>query len=205
MIAVRLSITLVAVMMGLASCALEQRKETVEGHASSDLLPRPLDDEWSSWIVGEWRVVGESQSGKGEGWMTIEPALNGQFLVYRYETRVTEITAQQIQDLKEQVHASDLDIEIFRRTPYKGLEVHTVDIQTNEVVGHAFDSLRMTAMGRGRRQGDTEIIEWVWPRLRAMSVRTTQRLGDNKAIVAERMTMADGTTMDDWAEMTRRR
>jgi hypothetical protein len=201
----RLSIALLVLMVGLASCAVNQEKGTVEGDASSDLLPGPLDDEWSKWVVGKWRVVGESESGKGEGWMTIEPALNGQFLIYRYETKIAEITAEQIQDLKKQVNASDQEIEIFRRTPFQGLEVHTVDERSCQVVGYAFDSLRTMAIGRGRRQGDTEVIEWVWPGQRATSVRTTQRLGDNKAIVAERMTLADGTTMDDWAEMTRKR
>ena len=65
----KLLIVLFIVMVGVASCAKMQKKEIAKESGSTSFQPKPLDDEWSKWLVGEWEVVsGESsladESGK---------------------------------------------------------------------------------------------------------------------------------------------
>jgi hypothetical protein len=48
-------------MISLTSCAINKENETAKESGSSSVQPKPLDDEWSKWLVGEWKVVsGES-------------------------------------------------------------------------------------------------------------------------------------------------
>lgn len=66
--------------------------------------------DWSKWIVGEWEGSGESDTGQGQGIERIEFALNGQFLICRGEAAITEISPEQSNYLKKNMHASDEEI-----------------------------------------------------------------------------------------------
>ena len=54
----RLSILLLVVMVSLSSCAINEKKETTKESRSSSFQPKPLDDDWSKWLVGKWQVTG---------------------------------------------------------------------------------------------------------------------------------------------------
>ena len=57
----RLSILLLVLMVSLSSYAINEKKETAKESGSTSFQPKPLDDKWSKWLVGEWKVVsGES-------------------------------------------------------------------------------------------------------------------------------------------------
>ena len=71
----RLSIILLVVLVGLASCAKMQQKETVKESGTPSFQPEPLDDECSKWLIGEWEDTGDH----GVDDFTIESVLNGQF------------------------------------------------------------------------------------------------------------------------------
>jgi len=45
------------------------------------------------------------------------------------------------------MHATDAEIERFRRSGYQQLEVYTIDQKTGEVIGFLFDSLRCVLRG----------------------------------------------------------
>lgn len=203
----RLYIITLVVIVGITSCVKIQEKEMAKGSGSSPFQPKPLDDDWSKWIVGEWEGSGESDAGTGRGWVKIEFDLNEQFLIMKGEGEITELTAEQIQYLKDTMHASDGDIERFRSSTFKELQIHTIDPKTGEVIGYLFDSLRCIAEGRGRREGNKEIIEWEWKcsGQEASSVRITEKVSDDKLIITEKYTLPDGSTMEDKGEMTRRK
>jgi len=201
----RLSIILLVVMVILSSCAINQKKEIAEERRSSMFLPKPIDDDWSKWLVGEWEGSGESDAGKGKGWEQIELGLNGQFLIMKGEAEITQITPEQIQYLKETLHASDEEIEKFQSSTFKSLEIHTIDPKTGEIIGYLFDSLRCIAKGRGKRQGNKEIMEWEWSGSgQGTSIRITEKVSDNKLIITEKYTLPDGSIMEDKGEMTRK-
>ncbi len=104
------SITLLIVMVGLTSCAVNQEKQIPEETKSSFFQPEPLDDKWNKWLVGEW-----------EGGFKIEFGLNGQFLIMRGSSgEMTDEQKKQIKEaLKETTNASDEDMERFLSMPYK--------------------------------------------------------------------------------------
>jgi hypothetical protein len=218
------SIVLLIVMVSMASCAINEEKETAKESGTNSFQPKPLDDDWSKWLVGEWKVVsGESdwltdESGstvkidvdvdeEGTNAFKVEFGLNGQFLIMRGHGEIGEMTDEQIQQLKETTNASDEDIERFLSMPFKELQIHTIDPKTGEVIGYLFDSLRCIAEGRGRRQGNKEIIEWKWSGTAqgATSVRIIEKISNNKFTINHKYTLPDGSKMEDKGEMTRKK
>ena len=218
----RLSILLLVVMVSLSSCAINVDKEVAEKSKPSSLQPEPLDDEWSKWLVGEWKVVsGESdwlvdESGsrikidvdeQGTSDITIEFGLNGQFLIMRGNAEIGEMTDEQIKQLKETMNASDEDMQRFTSNPFISLEIYTIDPKTGEIIGYLFDSMRCIAQGRGRRQGNQETMEWVWSATAqgATSVHVIGRINDNKFTYNHKYTLPNGSKMEDKAEFTRKK
>ena len=55
------SAILFIVMIFFSSYVISQEKETVKEIDTNTKQPKPLVDDWSKWLVGEWGVVsGES-------------------------------------------------------------------------------------------------------------------------------------------------
>ncbi len=199
------SIVLLIVMVSIASCAINQEKEIAEESKPSSFQPEPLDDDWNKWLVGEWEGSAESDVGTGKIRTKIELGLNGQFLIMKTEAKTTEITDEQRQYLRDTLRASDEDIKRYRRSTSKELQIHTIDPKTGERIGYLFDSFRCVAEGRGRRQGNKEIIEWKWSVFAqgATSVRIIEKINDNKFTINHKYILPDGNKMEDKGEMTR--
>jgi hypothetical protein len=190
----------------LTSCAVNREKETAKENRPSAFLPKPIDDDWSKWLVGEWEGSGESNAGKGKGRVQIELGLNGQFLIMKGEAEITKITPEQKQYLKETLHASDEEVKRFQSSTFKSLEIHTIDPKTGEIIGYLFDSLRCIAKGRGKREGNKEIMKWEWSGAgQGTSIRIKEKVSDDKLIITEKYTLPDGSTMEDKGEMTRKK
>ncbi|MHC4455795.1 MAG: hypothetical protein ACYS0I_01705 [Planctomycetota bacterium] len=144
------SIVLLIVMVSVSSCAINKEKEMAEINGSASFQPKPLDDEWSKWLIGKWKVVsGESsvadESGKvskidvddlGTGGFKIEFGLNGQFLIMKSWAETDEMTDEQKKQLKEALkettNASDEEIKRFLSMPFKELQIRTIDPKTGE-------------------------------------------------------------------------
>jgi hypothetical protein len=193
-----MSVVLPVVALVVGSCATRPGES-----GPGEFQPTPLNDEWSRWIVGRWQ--GSTEEDPDRHWeATIQPDLNGQFLVYRSEAAVTELSPEEIRYLKEHSDATDEGIERFRGMPFRELEVHTLDPQTGGVVGYLFDSLRCVAAGKGTRQGNKEVIEWRWSiGGRGTSTRTMERFNTNEAIITEKFTMPDGSITEGKGRMVR--
>jgi hypothetical protein len=124
--------------------------------------PLLLDNQWTRSLVGQWVGTGKSDAETGRGNARVELALNGQFLMFTGESEVTNISEDQRQYLKTQLHATDEEIERFRSMRIRGLELYTVDQETGDVLGYMFDSLRCIATGRG--EWDCLASEFKWNR-----------------------------------------
>ena len=171
--------------------------------------PKALNDGWSKWLVGNWQGTAKSDFGKHKDWvkgkcrLSIELALNGQFLVRKGQSQITSLSDEYIKQLKGQ-RLSDSDIEKMRNSTFESMEVYTIDTKTSEITGYLFDSLRCVAKGTGKREGNKEIINWVWSgQGQGSSTRVTEKISDDKFISTEKYTMPDGSAMEDKAEMTR--
>ncbi len=201
------SVVLLIMMVNMASSAMNQERDIAEESKRSSFQPKPIDDEWSKWLVGEWEGSAESDVGTGMIRAKIDLGLNGQFLIMRSESRITEMTDEQRQYVRETLHASDEEIEKSQSSTFKELQVRTMDPRTGEVVGYLFDSMRCAAEGRGRRQGNKEIIEWKWSVFAqgATSVRIIERINDNKFTLNHKYTLPNGKEMEDNAVFTRKK
>lgn len=208
----RLSVVLLVITVILVSCAINREKEIAKESMPSLAPPKSLDDDWSKWLVGEWEGSAESDMGrfkdwvKGKGWVQIEMGLNGQFLIMKGRSEITELSQEYIQYLKETTHASDEDIKKIRGSTFESLEFRTINPKTGEVIGYLFDSLRCIAKGTGKREGNKEIMEWEWSgQGQGTSIRITEKASDNKFTITEKYTLPDGSIMEDRGEMTRRK
>ena len=215
-----LSILLLVVIVSLTSCAINKDNDITKNSGSSTHQPKPLDDEWNKWLVGEWKVVsGESsladESGKvgqidldeqGAGGFKIELGLNGQFLIMKSRAETGEMSPDQIKYFKDTLNYSDEEIERLKSNPYKAMLIHTIDPKTGEVIGYLFDSLRCIAQGRGGRQGNKEIIEWEWSATAqgATSVSIIEKINDDKFTYNHKYILPNGNKMEDKVEFTRK-
>ena len=94
-----------------------------------------------------------------------------------------------------------------QRIGFRNFGIFAVFPKTSEVIGYLFDSQRCIAEGRGRRQGNKEIIEWKWSATGqgATSVRIIERINDNEFTLSQQYTLPDGSKMEDKVEMTRKK
>lgn len=192
------------------SCAMHNTEETKpieeETNTLSLVVPDMLDDEWTKWIVGMWGDFCEPGSlKKRNGWMKAELGLNGQFLIIQHENEITE---EDIESLKQSMQAKDDQAAKFQSRTHKEIEYYTFDLQTGEVIGYLFDSLRCIAIGRGSRQGDKEVIEWKWKQgqQETTSIRTTERVGEDKLMMTDKYIAPNGKVlMEGKAEATRKK
>ena len=198
----RLSVLLLIVIVSMASCTLNKEKEMTKDIKSSSFQPEPLDDEWSKWLVGEWKGIVGLGGMKSEACREIEPCLNGQFLITKHEHKVTN---EEIRELKKIMPISDEDVKKYQSLPFKYLEIWTIDPKNGEVIGYLFDSMRCVAEGRGKFQGNKEIKEWQWfaQGQGASSIRIMEKVSDDRFIATEKYILPDGSTMEAKGEMTR--
>lgn len=199
----RLSVVLLAILVCLALPLMAQEKEIAKEEMPSMAPPEPLNDDWSKWIVGEWEGWSESDMGKAKDWMKVELGLNNQFLISKYKSQMTEMTPEQMQNMKEAMNMSDEEIEKMQSSGFKGLGIQTIDLSTGEIVGHWFDSWRNVSKGKGKLEGNKEIMEWSGSM--GSGTRIMEKVGDNKFIVTEKWTMPDGSVMEGKSEMTRKK
>jgi len=217
----KLSVALAVIILAAASCAVDQerkgaassgnKEETTDTSEPGLAPPRPLADEWSRWLVGQWDCSAESDLPgykawiRGKGQMIAELALGGQFLLTRMEGKTTRISDEYMQHLRQNLHVSEEDIQALQNLAFAALELRSIDPQSGRIVAYLFDSWRCAAQGTGKREGNKEIMEWKWTLAGAgTSVRTTEKVSDDKIRVTEKYTLSDGSTMEDRAIMMRR-
>ena len=178
-----------------------QEKDVAKEVSNPVFLPKPLDDDWTRWIVGEWEGSGESDAGKGKFRVKAELDLNGQFLIMKGQAEITEISSEY---LKDTMNATDEELEKFQGSVFKSLQLYTIDPKTGEIIGYLFDSLRCIATGRGKRDGNKEIMEWQWSgNGQGTSIGITEKVDNDKLIFTEKYTLPDGSIMEDKGQMTR--
>ena len=200
---------LLVVAISMISCVMNQTKNPDKENMPSLEPPKALDDAWSKWLVGSWQGTAKSDFGGHKDWvkgscqMNFELTLNDQFLVRKGRSQITGLSDEYIKQLKGQ-NLSDSDIEKIRNSSFESTEFYTINPKTGEITGYLFDSLRCIAKGTGKRQGNKEIINWVWSgQGQGSSVRVTEKISDDKFVATEKYTLPDGSIMEDKLEMTR--
>jgi hypothetical protein len=112
---------------------------------------------------------------------------------------ITEITPDHAAYPEE--HAPQTKRSTLRREGYRSqLFVDRSPVRSSVL----FDSLRCIAKGRGRCEGNREIMEWEWA-TGHKSTRITEKLGEDRMRVIQRTPMPDGSVMEEMGESTRRK
>jgi len=204
-----------------AKTEMTRKKETVKDSSSHSFYLEPLDDEWSKSLIGKWEFtgggseflgdelegVGESSAEVGAGY-TIEFRLNGQFVIWESWAE-TGWTDEQKKQVKEALgkYVSDEEIERFLSMPYRQLYIQTVDPKTGERIAYCFDSQRLYGQGRGRLEGNKEIMEWQWSGTGqgVTSVSIMEKISDNTFTYSMKYTLPNGNEMEEKIEMIRRK
>ena len=216
-----ISTILLIVMVSMTSCTKWEKNDMSKESRTHSFQPKPLDDEWTKWLIGKWQVTSGQSDFLGDesedltveaaGGFIIESALNGQFLMWKTWTQAGEMTDEQKKQmkdsLKETTNASDEDLERFLSMPFKEIQIQTIDPQTGEVIGYLFDSQRCIVEGRGTRRGNCEIMEWKWSGTGegAASVSTIEKINNDKFTYHHKYTLPNGNVMEDKIEMIRRK
>jgi hypothetical protein len=207
------------IALAVVSCARLEQRRTVESAMDQEKKsvlslgqPKGLDDEWSRWLVGEWESSGESDVAgfkcwvKGTGRVKMELGVGEQFLVVTKQGEVAHISDEYLQYLRQNMHASEDQIEKLRTMKFAEVDFRTIDPRTGGIVAYLFDSWRCVATGTGTCDGNKEVIEWKWSAGgQGTSVRTTERVSEDKLVVTEKYTLPDGGTMEDRAQMVRKK
>ena len=197
---------------GIVGSAADQERRAAQGGVPSLAPPKVPDDQWSRGLVGEWESSAESDLGRFKGWvkgrgrMTAEMGLGGHFLIMKMEGHTTAVSDEYARYLRETQRASEEDIRRLQDLRFESLELLTTDPKTGEIVAYLFDSWRCVAKGEGKREGNREVIQWEWSvGGQGTSVRTTERIGDDRLVIVERYALPSGGAMEDRVQMTRRR
>ncbi len=204
------SVVLLIVMVSIASCANMQEKETAKEGGTPSFQPEPLDDEWSKWLIGKWEITGGDElEGVGESGYTIEFRLNGQFVIWENWAEAGGMTDEQKKQVKEALgkHVSDEELERFVSMPYRSLLIQTIDPKTGERIAYCFDSQRLYGQGRGRLEGNKEVMEWKWSGIGrgVTSVSIMEKIDENRLTISMTYTLPGGRKMEEKAEMTRKK
>ena len=180
----KLAVILLVLIMSFTSCVSNQKKTADKDNIPSLEPPKTLDDDWSKWLVGEWQGTAKSDFGQHKDWvigkcrLNIELDLNGQFLVRKGQSQITGLSDGYVKQLKGQ-HLSDSEIDKIRSSTFESMEVYTIDRKTGGIIGYLFDSLGCIAKGTGKREGNKEIMNWVWSGQGVgSSVRVTEKVSE---------------------------
>ena len=217
----KLSLVLAMTLWAVASCArqeqtrvvehaMEQEKKSAGQGVPSLAPPQGLDDEWSRWLIGEWESSAESDLPgfkcwvKGTGRMKAELGLGGQFLVLTKQGGVAQVSDEYVEHLRRNMHTPEEEIEKLRQMKFAEVDYRTIDPRTGAIVAYLFDSWRCVATGTGQCDGKKETLEWKWSAGgQGTSIRTTERISNDRFVVTEKYTLPDGGTMEDRAQMVR--
>ncbi len=164
-------------------------------------LPTPLESDWSSWLIGEWIGTGEGAVGKGQHLMTVEPGLRGQFLFFKYISKITEMSDDHIRYMKEHMNLSDDDIDQIHHSTFEELGIETMLADSNEIVVHIFDSWRTILSGKGSWDGHKETIHFSGEG--TSGVRVIERINQNQMFITQEWSMPNGSVMVETGELKR--
>ncbi len=141
--------------------------------------PKPLNDEWHRWLIGEWEGSSETNMGKTRDWMKVEWGPSKQFLVVHYKGKTTEINPKAIAEASEKMDMPKEEMEAMMKEDYYGLGVMTLNPRTGEPMGFWFDSYRDISKGSGTLEKGKSTMSWSSEAMGSMT-RIMHKTGEDK-------------------------
>ena len=174
----RFTVLLLAVAVCIALPLFAQEKKDMAPSAMPP-MPKPLNDDLLSWMVGEWEGTTTMSEGKSQDWQKVEWGLDNQFIMTTYSANLGGTMV------------------------YKGTGPTTVNPQTGEVVGYWFDNMRGMYKGTGKREGNK--IMMTWEGTMGTRTDTTEKVGDDKFVVTFSSKDPSGKVSEGRTELSRKK
>lgn len=175
----RTAVLLLAIMVCIAFPAFAQEtKDAAKAAAAMPAPPKPLEDDFTKWMLGEWEGTSTSPMGTSQDWQKVEMGLDNQFVVTHYTSKMGEMT-------------------------YKGMGPMTMNPETGEFVSYWFDNFRGMYKGTGKREGNKVTMTFTGPM--GTETRTMEKVSDDKFVVVFKSQYPDGNVMEGRTEMTRKK
>jgi len=194
----RLSYMLSALLLLAALPAFAQEKQE-EGYAP----PKPIEDDFCKWLIGDWQGWGQSPMGKTQESMKMEWGLDQQFVLTTAKSKMTEMSPEQMKAMAAAMGMSEKGMEMMKDSVYKGMGPMTMDPKTGEFVAFWFDNWRGVYQGKGKRQGNKLIMKWEGTM--GTSTRTIERVSDDKMVLTYKEQGPTGQPIEGRAELTRKK
>lgn len=169
-------VLVLAICVALPLLAQDQETKKSESEMASMMPPPALNDEFMTWMVGEWQGTTESPMGKSTDWQKCSLGLDGQFLLIEYKST-------------------------WDGGGYAGMGALTLT-QTGDVAGYWIDNMRTMSKGMGKREGNVATMEW--ESQMGKMTRVMEKVSDDKFTVAVKWPGPDGSMMESKSEMTRK-
>ncbi len=138
--------------------------------------PPPLEDEFMSWMAGEWEGKTVGPMGEYTENMNCRMGLDGQFFMIEVKSEMGEQT-------------------------FHGMGAITKG-EEGKLHGYWIDNFRTMSEGAGHREGDK--VTMVWEDANGTYTRVTEKVDENKFKVHGKMEMKDGSVVESKSEFTRK-
>jgi hypothetical protein len=194
---------ILALLLALAAFPLlAQEKETAKETAPM-APPKPLEDDFYKWMIGDWEGWTSSPMGKAQEWQKIEWGLDNQFVVVHNTSKWTEMNQEFMNAMAEATKMSKADIDKMKNMVYKGMGVFTLDPMSSDFNGYWFDNWRGVSKGLGKRDGDTVTMAWESPM--GTETRTIEKISDDKMVMTFKVKDPTGKEVEGRTELTRKK
>jgi len=131
-----------------------QKAEEIKQETNTGAPPKPLDDEWYKWMIGEWSGTSESNVGTAKEWQQCEWACDNQYVVIHYTNELIKPNEEYVKKSAATMGMSESEVEkMFMEMKYSAIGMMTKDAATGEYVGYWFDNFRGAYTGRGKTDG----------------------------------------------------
>ena len=165
--------------------------------------PKPLDNSFMTWMVGDWAGQTTGTTGKTKDWQKIEWGLDNQFVVVNYSSKMVSVSPEQMKAMTSSMKMSEEEVKKMMEMPYKGMGQFTINPMNGEFMGYWFDNWRGVYKGTGKIEAKKSTT--TWEGLRGTSVRVMEKVSEDKMTETFKETESTGIVMEGKSEWTRKK
>ncbi|MGH7454653.1 MAG: hypothetical protein ACRENG_25080 [bacterium] len=165
--------------------------------------PKPLEDDFHKWMIGEWEGLTTSPMGKAQDWQKVEWGLDNQFVIVHYTSKWIEMNQESMKAMAEGTKMSKEDMDKMKNMVYKGMGLFTLHPMSGDFNGYWFDNWRGTYIGTGKREGNKVMATWEGPM--GTRTETLEKVSDDKMVVTFTQKDPSGKVMEGKTELTRKK
>lgn len=179
-----------------------QEKEKAN-QSSSSILPKPLEDDFLKWMIGEWEGWGSSKFSKDQIWQKVELGLDNQFILIHFTGKTTEMSSEQVKAAAAAFKIPISDAEKLKDMVNKGLEIMTINPMTGEFIANTYSNIREMYTATGKREGNKITLNFEGTFASGSS--TIEKVNDEKMVMVNSAKLPNGEMMEFRAELARKK